>query len=194
MAVVRLLFEEPPKSQCRCLHIGNPPSTVRFQVPGKTQVVSLSAPLRYLSAESACFITPPIAARNGPAPGLVIRLGGLFGRAAAPARPPRPDSEVVAGAKRRTFAAQYKLRIPAEPDAAATQPVATGAWLRPESLYSSPMVNWRRERQTGMLKGLTPPKRGPRLVVLAWPSLFAGQEAVLRLNRDLGLQLQVPGV
>ena len=79
-----------------------------------------------------------------------------------PTAPPRPDSEVVAGAKRRTFAAQYKLRIPAEPDAAATQPVATGAWLRPESLYSSHPVNWRRERQTGILKGLTPPKRGPR--------------------------------
>jgi NADH-quinone oxidoreductase subunit L len=32
------------------------------------------------------------------------------------------------------------------------------------------------------------------LVVLAWPALFAGQDAVLRLNRDLGLHLQVPGV
>lgn len=32
------------------------------------------------------------------------------------------------------------------------------------------------------------------LVVLAWPGLFADQDAVLRLNRDLGLHLQVPGV
>src|ERR1035437_7568534 len=98
MAVVRLLFEEPPKSQCRCLHIGNPPSTVRFQVPGKTQVVSLSAPLRYLSAESACFITPPIAARNGPAPGLVIRLGGLFWPGGARRPPPATG---LGGCRRR---------------------------------------------------------------------------------------------
>jgi hypothetical protein len=36
---------------------------------------------------------------------------------------PRPDPEVVASAKRRTFTAEYKLRILAEADAAAAQPV-----------------------------------------------------------------------
>jgi hypothetical protein len=40
---------------------------------------------------------------------------------------PRLDSEVVAGAKRRTFTAAYKLRILAEADAAAAQPGAIGA-------------------------------------------------------------------
>ena len=34
--------------------------------------------------------------------------------------------------------------------------------LRRERLYSSLLVNWRRERDAGMLKGLTPAKRGPR--------------------------------
>src|ERR1035437_8856694 len=41
-----------------------------------------------------------------------------------PPSPPRPDPEVVADAKRRTFTAEYKLRILAEADAAAAQPGA----------------------------------------------------------------------
>jgi transposase-like protein len=76
--------------------------------------------------------------------------------------PPRPDPEVVAGAKRRTFTAEYKLRILAEADAAAAQPGAIGALQRREGLYSSHLVTWRRERQTSILKGLTPHKRGPK--------------------------------
>ena len=79
-----------------------------------------------------------------------------------PPTPLRPDPEVVADAKRRTFTAEYKLRILAEADAAAAQPGAIGALLRREGLYSSHLVTWRRERQTGILKGLTPHKRGPK--------------------------------
>ena len=82
--------------------------------------------------------------------------------ATPPAAPPRPDPEVVADAKRRTFTAEYKQRILAEADAAATQPGAIGALLRREVLYSSHLVTWRRERQAGILKGLTPHKRGPK--------------------------------
>jgi transposase len=70
--------------------------------------------------------------------------------------PPRPDPEVVADAKRRTFTAQYKQRILAEADVAATQPGAIGALLRRECLYSSHLVTWRRERQAGIVRGLTP--------------------------------------
>jgi len=86
------------------------------------------------------------------------------GKAVAPEPPalPRPDPEVVADAKRRTFTGEYKLRILAEADAAAAQPGAIGALLRREGLYSSHLVTWRRERQAGMLKGLTPHKRGPK--------------------------------
>jgi transposase len=69
---------------------------------------------------------------------------------------------VVADAKRRTFTAEYKLRILAEADAAASQPGASGALQRREGLYSSHLVTWRRERQAGILKGLTPHKRGPK--------------------------------
>jgi len=79
-----------------------------------------------------------------------------------PPAPPRPDPEVVADAKRRTFTADYKLRILAEADAAAAQPGAIGALLRREGLYSSHLVTWRRERQAGIFKGLTPHKRGPK--------------------------------
>ena len=86
------------------------------------------------------------------------------GKTVAPQPPssPRPDPEVVADAKRRTFTAEYKLRILAEADAAAAQPGAIGALQRREGLYSSHLVTWRRERQTGILKGLTPHKRGPK--------------------------------
>ena len=83
------------------------------------------------------------------------------GKPGAPS-PPRPDPEVVADAKRRTFTAEYKLRILAEADAAAAQPGAIGALQRREGRYCSHLVTWRRERQAGILKGLTPHKRGPK--------------------------------
>lgn len=79
-----------------------------------------------------------------------------------PPAPPRPDPEVVANAQRRTFTAEYKLGILAEADAATAQPGAIGALLRRENLYSSHLATWRRERQSGILKGLTPHKRGPK--------------------------------
>ena len=85
------------------------------------------------------------------------------GKAVAPEPPAplRPDPEVIADAKRRTFTAEYKQRILAEADAA-TAPGAIGALQRREGLYSSHLVTWRRERQAGILKGLTPHKRGPK--------------------------------
>lgn len=79
-----------------------------------------------------------------------------------PPAPTPPNPEVVPIAKRRAFTADYKLGILAEADAAAANPGAIGALLRREGLYSSHLVTWRRERQSGMLKGLTPRKRGPK--------------------------------
>lgn len=89
---------------------------------------------------------------------------GEAGKTVAPEPPAqaRPDPEVVADAKRRTFTAEYKQRILEDADAAAAQPGGIGALLRREGLYSSHLVTWRRERQAGVLKGLTPHKRGPR--------------------------------
>jgi transposase len=65
-------------------------------------------------------------------------------------------------AKRRAFTAEYKQAVLAEADAAAARPGGIGALLRREGLYSSHLVTWRRERQDGMLMGLTPHKRGPK--------------------------------
>ncbi len=86
---------------------------------------------------------------------------GKTGTPVAPS-PPRPDPEVIADARRRTFTAEYKLRILAEADAAGGQSGAIGALQRRQGLYSSHLVTWRRERQAGILKGLTPNKRGPK--------------------------------
>jgi len=74
---------------------------------------------------------------------------------------PRPDPEVVAQAKRRTFSAKYKLRILEKADGC-TEAGQLGALLRREGLYSSNLKTWRRQREEGSLKGLAPKKRGPR--------------------------------
>jgi transposase-like protein len=74
----------------------------------------------------------------------------------------RPDPEVVAKPKRRTFTAEYKQRILAEAEVAAAQPGGVGALLRREGLYSSLLSYWRRERADGIREALTPRKRGPK--------------------------------
>ena len=95
-----------------------------------------------------------------------------------PPTPPRPDPEGVASAKRRTFTAEYKLRILAEADAAAAHPGAIGALQRREGLYSSHLVTWRREREAGILKGLTPRQRGPK------PKRNPLDEEIQKLRRE----------
>ena len=70
-----------------------------------------------------------------------------------------PDPEVVPKAKRRTFSAKYKLRILEEADSC-TEAGQVGSLLRREGLYSSHLTTWRRQRDEGVLKGLSPQKRG----------------------------------
>jgi transposase len=74
----------------------------------------------------------------------------------------RPNSEVVAQAKRRRYTAEYKERILAEADKARDFG-SIGALLRREGLYSSALVAWRRERAAGILQGLSPQRRGPKV-------------------------------
>jgi transposase len=74
----------------------------------------------------------------------------------------RPNSEVVAQAKRRRYTAEYKERILAEADKARDSG-SIGALLRREGLYSSALVAWRRERAAGILQGLSPQRRGPKV-------------------------------
>ena len=64
--------------------------------------------------------------------------------------------------KRRTYTAEYKLRILQEAEAVADKRGGIGSLLRREGLYSSLLATWRRERATGILEALTPQKRGPK--------------------------------
>jgi len=74
---------------------------------------------------------------------------------------PPPDPEVPEKKPRRKFTARYKLQILAEADAC-TQPGQLGVLLRREGLYSSNLTTWRRQREKGVLKAMTPKKRGPK--------------------------------
>src|ERR1039457_5775433 len=71
----------------------------------------------------------------------------------------RPDPEVPVKARRRTFAAQYKLDGVAEYDAAPAG--QKGAVLRREGLYSSHLIEWRRARDAGVLAGPARPRGRP---------------------------------
>lgn len=66
--------------------------------------------------------------------------------------------------KRRSFTAEYKLRIVREADAAVASGAegAIGELLRREGLYSSHLTEWRRQRESGELAGLAAKMRGPK--------------------------------
>ena len=70
-----------------------------------------------------------------------------------------PSPEVLEKPVRRRFTVEYKARIVAEADAC-TEPGALGELLRREGLYSSHLSAWRRQRDEGVLAGLTPKRRG----------------------------------
>lgn len=82
------------------------------------------------------------------------RSGGVSRPTAGPL-----DSEVPARARRRTYTAEYKLKILNQADAC-QEPGQLGALLRREGLYQSNLITWRRQREEGTLKGLSPKKRG----------------------------------
>ena len=69
------------------------------------------------------------------------------------------DSEVPEKPVRRRFDAAYKQRIVEEADGL-SQPGELGQLLRREGLYSSQLSTWRRQREEGVLAGLTPKQRG----------------------------------
>lgn len=80
---------------------------------------------------------------------------------------PRPDPEVPARPKRRTYTEAYKRRILDALDAA-TKPGEKSALLRQEGLYSSTLTEWRRARASGGLGEvkLGRPAKDPRDVEL----------------------------
>jgi len=77
------------------------------------------------------------------------------------AAPAAANPELSERPRRRTFTAKEKLRILQEADAA-TGAGEIGALLRREGLYSSHLTDWRRQRDAGILNGLTPVRRGPK--------------------------------
>ncbi len=75
--------------------------------------------------------------------------------------PAAANPELSERPRRRTFTAQEKLHILQEADRA-TGAGKVGALLRREGLYSSHLTDWRRQRDAGILTGLTPARRGPK--------------------------------
>ena len=70
-----------------------------------------------------------------------------------------PSPEVLERPVRRRFTVEYKAKILAEADAC-TEAGQFGELLRREGLYSSHLTTWRRQRDEGVLAGLTPKRRG----------------------------------
>jgi transposase-like protein len=61
-----------------------------------------------------------------------------------------PDPELTERPKRRSFSAEYKLKVLKQADAT-KKPGELGALLRREGLYSSHISSWRRQRDAGEL-------------------------------------------
>jgi transposase-like protein len=94
--------------------------------------------------------------------------------------PASPASgEVFAKPKRRTFTREYKLRIVREA-AQAREIGGVGALLRREGLYSSALVEWRREFEDGAASAaaLEPRRRGPK------PRLSPQEKAMHKMQRE----------
>lgn len=88
-----------------------------------------------------------------------------------------PSPAVAEKPKRRSFTPEYKARIVEEADAC-TQPGEIGALLRREGIYSSHLVDWRREYRTGAAQGLSGRRRGPK-----------GKDPLVRQKEELEKQV-----
>jgi transposase-like protein len=71
-----------------------------------------------------------------------------------------PDPEVPEKPVRRRFSAKYKLNILKKADAVKGIPGEIGRLLRKESLYSSQLSTWRKQRDAGTLEALSSKSRG----------------------------------
>ncbi len=86
---------------------------------------------------------------------------------------PMPDPEVPERPARRRFTAEYKLRIVEEANAA-IEPGQVGTLLRREGLYSSHLVDWRRQYRLGALSSLARPRGRPKPQPLAAETVVGG--------------------
>src|ERR1035437_3928696 len=107
------------------------------------------------------------------------------GAASPGPRPPVPDSEVIARARRRSFTAEYKRSI-LDQAGAAEDSGNVGILLRREGLYFSHLTTWKRQRKQGSINALMPQKRGPKVVVSPLVKQNREQQAVIaRLTKKL---------
>ncbi len=104
-----------------------------------------------------------------------LRSSGEPDNGRAPTPGPFPN-ETLERPKRRTFTADYKLKILQEADTA-TAPGAIGELLRREGLYSSHLASWRRDRDAGAMAGLGK-RRGPS------PRQSVDKKRILELERE----------
>ncbi len=89
-----------------------------------------------------------------------------------------PDPEVVPMARRRQFTTEEKVCILEEADSC-TEPGEIGALVRREGIYSSYLSRWRRARDEGQWRGLSPQQRGRK------PATDGGlAREVARLQRE----------
>ena len=105
-------------------------------------------------------------------------LGGPE-RSGGPPSNSKAETEVPAQARRRIFAAEYKLKVLGEADAC-REHGEIGALLRREGLYSSHLTAWRKQRDKGVLRGLKPKKRGRK----------SKKDPILDENRQLRRKVQ----
>ncbi len=98
-----------------------------------------------------------------------------------------PNPEVPDKAVRRSFTAEYKLRILTLADACG-DPGSLGTLLRREGLYASNLNTWRKQRERGVLSGLTPKKRGRKEAVCN--PLIAENEKLRRENERISKRLR----
>jgi len=95
-----------------------------------------------------------------------------------------PQTQVQPRPKRRVFSLQYKRSI-VEQAAACTRPGEVGALLRREGLYSSHLVDWRRQHDRGELQGYGRLRRGPVAKEKALPKASeAQQRRIEQLERE----------
>lgn len=90
---------------------------------------------------------------------------------------PQESPEVASRAKRRTFSREYKLGIVREAEEAKKHG-GIGALLRREGLYSSTLVQWRREFRLDGEVSLEAKRRGPE------PRFTPEQKAMQKLERE----------
>jgi len=95
----------------------------------------------------------------------------------------KPDTEVSARPRRRTYTAAYKLKVLDEV-AAATERGAVAAILRREALYASHLAAWRKELRNGGVAALQK-KRGRKPAQPVDGELVRLQRENAKLSRRL---------